>query len=87
MSLTLALSEAHGRLDELVDRAEHGEVVVITREGREVARLTPPPAEPAGEVKVRRQGGWMKGQIRMAPDIGEAWEEILDIIEEKGLKT
>ena len=35
------LKEARRRLSELVDAAEHGETVVITRRGRKVARLMP----------------------------------------------
>lgn len=35
------LSEAKGRLAELVRRAEAGEEVVVTRNGREVVRLQP----------------------------------------------
>ena len=33
--------EAKNKLSELLDRAEHGEEVVITRRGRPVARLVP----------------------------------------------
>lgn len=36
--------EAKARLSELIDRAEAGETVVITRHGRPVARLVPEPA-------------------------------------------
>ena len=33
--------DAEPRLSELLDRVEHGEEIVITRQGRAVARLTP----------------------------------------------
>lgn len=36
--------EAKARLSELIDKAEAGETVVITRHGRPVARLVPEPA-------------------------------------------
>lgn len=36
--------EAKARLSELIDKAEAGEVVVITRHGRPVARIVPEPA-------------------------------------------
>ncbi len=36
--------EARSRLSELLTEAEHGEVITITRRGREVARLVPPGA-------------------------------------------
>ena len=35
------LKEARKRLGELVNAAEHGETVVITKRGRKVARLVP----------------------------------------------
>ena len=38
---TVNLKEARKRLGELVGAAEHGESVVITRRGRQVARLVP----------------------------------------------
>ncbi len=34
--------EAKNSLDTLLDRVEHGEEIVITREGRPIARLVPP---------------------------------------------
>ena len=34
--------EARSRLSKLLTEAEHGEVISITRHGREVARLVPP---------------------------------------------
>src|SRR4051794_27194045 len=42
MTMTIGIREARARLAELVDRAEQGETLVITRSGREVARLGPP---------------------------------------------
>jgi prevent-host-death family protein len=38
------IKEARKRLSELVDAAERGDSVVITRRGKEVARLVPPEA-------------------------------------------
>jgi prevent-host-death family protein len=37
----MSIREARKRLGELVTAAEHGEIVTITRRGREVARLVP----------------------------------------------
>ena len=45
----MSIREARKRLGELVTAAEHGEVVTITRRGREVARLVP------AERKARRR--------------------------------
>ena len=43
--LEIAVAEAEGRLNALLERVEHGEEVVITRKGRPIARLV---AETAG---------------------------------------
>lgn len=40
------LKEARRRLSELVKAAERGESVVITRRGKEVARIVPPAMRP-----------------------------------------
>ena len=39
---TVSLKEARRRLGELVSAAEHGESIVLTRRGKEVARIEPP---------------------------------------------
>ena len=39
--MRISVSEAAGRLADLVKRAEAGDDVVLTRRGREVARLVP----------------------------------------------
>lgn len=41
--------EAKNKLSELLDLAERGEEIVITRHGREVARLVPPKTMPDPE--------------------------------------
>jgi len=55
-------AEARNRFTELIRAVEDGEQVVITRHGRPVAQLVPPPAE-------RRQVrlGEMKDRIRLLP--------------------
>ena len=44
---TVGIFEAKNRLFELVERAAHGEEIVITRRGEQVARLMPPRAPDA----------------------------------------
>ena len=39
--MRISVSEAKGRLTDLVKRAEAGDEVVLTRRGRDVARLVP----------------------------------------------
>ncbi len=41
--------EAKNKLSELLDLAERGEEIVITRHGKEVARLVPPKGRPNPE--------------------------------------
>jgi len=43
--MTVGIFEAKQRFSELVERAAHGEEIVITRRGREQARLVPMPAK------------------------------------------
>lgn len=72
MAETVGIREARRRLAELVSRAEQGETVVITRGGREVARLGPP------LWREQRRPGRMKGKMWAAPD----WDETpVDLIE------
>jgi prevent-host-death family protein len=60
--MDVSTAEAKNRLTELIRIVADGEQVVITRHGRPVAQLAPPPAE---RRKVRLGG--MKGRIRLLP--------------------
>jgi antitoxin (DNA-binding transcriptional repressor) of toxin-antitoxin stability system len=62
MPESVGIREARGKL---VDRAERGETVLITRSGREVARLSPPLQHE------QRRPGRMRGRMWAAPD----WDE------------
>ena len=46
---SIALFEAKNRLSELIDRVQSGEEFVITRRGKEVARLALPAASDAAQ--------------------------------------
>lgn len=61
-NMVVSTAEAKNRLTELIRIVEDGEPVVITRHGRPVAQLGPPPAE----GRKARLGG-MKGRIRLLP--------------------
>ncbi|HET6470064.1 MAG TPA: type II toxin-antitoxin system prevent-host-death family antitoxin [Geminicoccaceae bacterium] len=75
MTSSVDIRAARARLSELVERAEEGESTIITRNGREVARLAPPcPRE-------QRQGGWLKGEFWMADDFDDTPEEIIRLFE------
>jgi prevent-host-death family protein len=60
--MDIGTAEAKNRFTELIRIVEDGEQVVITRHGRPVAQLAPPPAE----RRKARLGG-MKGRIRLLP--------------------
>jgi prevent-host-death family protein len=60
--MEVSTAEAKNRLTELIRVVEGGEPVVITRHGRPVAQLAPPP--PARRKPVL---GGMKDRIRLLP--------------------
>lgn len=72
------IAEAKAQLSRLVERVERGEVVLIGRYGRVVAKLVPPEAAP----KSRRVPGVWKGQVWMAPDFDEPNAEMSQMMEE-----
>ncbi len=82
MSGAVGVREARASFSELLERAEKGETISITKRGREVARLGPP----AVPSKPNREGGWMKGEIWMAPDWEETPQELIDLMEGKDEK-
>ena len=60
--MDVSTAEAKNRLPELIRFVESGEQVIITRHGRPVAQLTPPPPERRKVIF-----GGMKGRIRLLP--------------------
>jgi prevent-host-death family protein len=68
--MDVSIAEAKNRLPELIRAVEGGENVVITRHGKPVAQITPPPPE-------RRQVrlGGMKERIRLMP----GWDTPVDL--------
>jgi prevent-host-death family protein len=68
--MDVSIAEAKNRLPELIRAVENGETVVITRHGKPVAQIAPPPAE-------RRQVrlGGMKGRIQLLP----GWDDPVDL--------
>lgn len=67
--MDVSVADAKNRLSELLRSVEEGEKVVITRNGKPVAQIVPPP--PAKRV-IR----WdtMKGQIHLKP----GWDDPID---------
>jgi prevent-host-death family protein len=68
--MDVSIAEAKNRLPELIRAVEGGERVVITRHGKPVAQIAPPP--PARR-KVRLGG--MKGRIELPP----GWDAPIDL--------
>jgi prevent-host-death family protein len=68
--MDVSIAEAKNRLPELIRAVEGGEKIVITRHGKPVAQLAPPPAE-------RRQVrlGGMKNRIQFLP----GWDAPVDL--------
>lgn len=61
MTKSVGVHEAKTQLSQLLERVSRGEEVIITRRGREVARLVPP--RPA-----RRTFGMDRGVFEVPPD-------------------
>jgi prevent-host-death family protein len=68
-AMDFSIVEAKNRLPELIRAVEEGERVVITRHGKPVAQLLPPPPE---RRPVRL--GAMKGRIQLLP----GWDAPID---------
>jgi prevent-host-death family protein len=68
--MDVSIAEAKNRLPELIRAVEGGEEVVITRHGKPVAQIAPPPAE-----RRRIQWGSMRDRIKLLP----GWDDPIDL--------
>jgi prevent-host-death family protein len=68
--MDVSIAEAKNRLPELVRAMEAGESVVITRHGKPVAQLAPPPP-----LRREVRFGTMRGRIRLQP----GWDHPVDL--------
>ncbi len=74
MASSVTLSEAQARLEELLDRAEGGEEIVIEREGRAGMRLVPvAAAKPKNGWRIGGQN--LLGITYIAPDFDAPMSE------------
>lgn len=71
MPITVGMHEAKTTLSRLVEAAQSGEDVVITRRGKPVARL-----QPVRPLPRKSLFGLYAGQIEMAEDFDELPEDI-----------
>jgi prevent-host-death family protein len=68
--MDVSIAEAKNRLPELIRAVEAGESVIVTRHGKPVAQITPPPPE-----RRRARLGGMKERIKLPP----GWEAPVDL--------
>jgi prevent-host-death family protein len=68
------LQQLRDQLDALIARSAAGEELVITRDGKPVARIVPA-AEAQPAAGKRPPAGWGKGRIRLGPDFDAPLEE------------
>ncbi len=68
------MHEAKTKLSQLVERAEAGEDIVIARNGRPVARLV----AVAGESRLARAYGALRGQVEIADDFDDLPDDLAD---------
>jgi len=71
MAISVGMHEAKTTLSRLVDVAQSGEEVVITRRGKPVAKL-----EPMGGSPHESMYGSLKGKIKMADDFDELPDDV-----------
>ena len=78
--MNVPVTEAKAKFSELLRRVEAGEDIVLTRDGKPVARLcAPEPAASRGERR-RASKGTYRGQIWIADDfdeLGPEWDPYL----------
>jgi prevent-host-death family protein len=68
--MDISTADAKNRLPQLIRAVEAGEEVIITRHGKPVAQLTPPPATRRKVIL-----GGMKSRIRLLP----GWDTPIDL--------
>jgi prevent-host-death family protein len=68
--MDVSIAEAKNRLPELIRAVEGGEKVIITRHGKPVAQIAPPPPE-----RRPMQWGGMRDRIKLLP----GWDDPIDV--------
>ena len=69
---TVNIADAKSQFAELVRRAENGEIIVLSRNDKPVARLGPLPL---------REGGFLKGVVEHDSNWWEPSDELADLFE------
>jgi prevent-host-death family protein len=63
---TVTIHHAKTNLSKLIERASHGEEIIIARGSKPVAKLVP-----VGVVNGKRQPGSLKGKLEIGPEFFE----------------
>ncbi len=74
-----SVADAKNRLPSLIDKALHGEEVVITRRGKPVVELRPTVARAATMIGT---DAWLDARTRARPGVGLTSLQILDLLYE-----
>lgn len=75
MTRTISLDEAAAQLPLLIEQAQHGVEVVLTKDSMPVAKLV---ASGASRAKPHRQFGSAQGQVQMSDDFDEPLDEFAE---------
>jgi prevent-host-death family protein len=75
-----SVADAKNRLPTLIDKALHGEEVIITRRGKPVVELRPASVRPSPPPTGTHQ--WLFERTRARPGVGLTSIEILDLLYE-----
>jgi prevent-host-death family protein len=74
---SVTLEEAKAHLDELIERLQPGEAIIITRDAKPVARITG-----TGETSARRRLGTLRGSVlSVAPDFDAPLDDFREYTE------
>jgi len=68
--MDVSIAETKNRLPALIRAVESGETVVITRHGKPVAQISPPP-----QARRKIQWGSMRDRIKLPP----GWDDPIDL--------
>lgn len=69
MTVTVGAYEAKTHLSKLLAAVEAGETVVITKHGREIAHLTPPPPRTLTTAEALEKLAELRKGLTLGPDI------------------
>jgi len=72
--MTVTLEEARDQLEDLLEKAQTGESVIVVRDGQPIGQILGAPKT----IRPPRKAGSAKGQIWIAPDFDESLEDFKD---------